>query len=350
MTGKSDITRLFDSIRVCRDTFRQQYEVASVLHKKKVKDLQENYRKKLLTDELQKEKTRYQNELERSRKEAADFIFPQIEKIKKEAVQKVEALPDSRFQILLRMSELPVTREELAILKEKYQDGTAGEYWNLRVLQEMSEKNGISGIEFPPSIDSQIQILSNLKKNLQEYFDGYCGSDTPYMVRNNISDHTLLKMEKIYTDDFRKIELTPEQTAQRLASMITAEPDAFRAGIKLRNSLERLDEWTKTLFFDFFEKNGGRKDILYFANCEESEKDFIKHKKYELQKSREFLADVSKMETSESAAAFLDSLPDGTARKYFTNFLRESIKENEILRDACKKSEIPEFEKLAVTE
>lgn len=339
-----NITNLFDSVRIFRDGYSQKFNSIKKKYNDRVKQIENNYKGGLLAEEMAKARGKYESELEAARKEAADFVGQEIEKIRSEEIKKVSALPDSRIHILNELKDVPMTSAELGILKTN----VGSDYWTQRMLAYIADRNAITDVEIEGSIDDRLDILSQIEESTTSFLANYNGSDTAYTVLQSLSDRQLFDMERSYTNDFEGIALNPQQMAQRVATMVSSEPNAIAAGLRLKNVLKTTDDWTKTLIFEALEKHNQREDVILWANAQKTAQAYNDTGKNWLRKSRSIMRTLSEFESETDIGAALDQVSDSKGlRRTLANLLKDEIESGNItLAKGCGLSEIPEFQQL----
>lgn len=334
---------IFDTAKVCRDTYKGKFDNLAKKHGFRLKEIKENYMNRLLQEQITAENKRYAEELEKARDEARSFAFEQIDTLRAEEIMKASKLPDQRIHILRSLMNLPMTRAELAALKENL----GKDYWTEKAISYLAEKNGIEE-EVRPSLDDKLNVLDRLKQALNGYLNGYAGTDTTYTVLRDVSDSQIMEWEKMYTSNYDNVRMSSRQIADRMVTLTLSEPNTATAGLRLKNMVAGMDEWTRTQFFEIFAERGGNTAILSWAGLNNDMKDYLHNTSEPLKKARRIAAEATQYEDKTDTAAFLDNVPEEN-RKLVSKVLEEIISttENATLAEGCRLSDVPEFQKLA---
>lgn len=240
--------QIFDSATVLRDSYSRKYNAAKQKYDAEKKRIHENY---VLDSEVFKQKTakaknNYDLELETIKNEALEFVQREIETVKQSLQKEVVAIPDEKqIRELSYLSNLPLSKAEIEMLSEKYQDN----YWLERSLVEIAQKNNVSIDGLAPDVATQTAIIDELESNCLEFIEKYNGSDdVEYKVEALLSGTTLHGMEKKYTNAFASVDYTPSQLAQRTVHEILTYREQFEQGLAIKNALANCeDEYQRQL-------------------------------------------------------------------------------------------------------
>lgn len=334
---------IFDTVKVCRDTYKSKYDDFTKKHSFQLKEIKENYAGKLLQEQITAENKRYAEELEKARDEARDFAYEQIDTLREEEIRRAGKLPDQRIHLLRSLMDVPMTRAELAALK----DNLGKDYWTEKAVSYLAAKNGIEE-EIRPSLDDKLNVLDSLKQSLNGYLNNYAGKNSTYKTLESISDSRIMEWEKMYTSNYDNVRMSSRQIADRAATLVLSEPNTATAGLRLKNMISGMDEWTRTQFFEIFAERGGNTAILSWAGLNNDMKDYLHNTNKPLKKARKIAAEATQYEDKTDIGAFLDNVPEEN-RKLTSKVLEEIINttENATLAEGCRLSSVPEFQKLA---
>lgn len=333
----------FDALRVARDGYKTKFDELSKKHTAMIAEIKSNYRGKLLQEQLAAETKRYNDDLEKARREARTFAHDAAEQLRTDEITKASRLPDARIQILRSLADIPMTRHELDALRSKFNN----DFWTSKMFSYMAAKNGIEE-KIEPTLDDKLKILDEAETAISSYFTNYNGTDTSYTTLSSVSDQRLDGWERSYTNNYDGITLTAQQKAERVADMVLGESDVSAAGIRLKNLMTNMTDWEQTLFFEAFSNKGGNSDIIAWCGATADYKDFLSSTAGSLKQARQFVNTVTEYTDKTDAAAFLDNTPADN-RSFVANVLTEIVQttRNPVLLEACQLSSVPEFQQLA---
>lgn len=338
-----DTIKTFDALKVARDGYKTKYDKLDKKHTAMIAEIKNNYRGKLLQEQLAAEKKQHEDDLEKARQEARTFAIDALEQLRTDEITRASRLPDARIQLLQSLIDVPMTGSELNALKSRF--GT--DYWTEKMFSYMAERNGIQQ-EIKPTLDDKLSILQDAEKAINDYIDDYTGADSTYTTLAAISDGQIMSWEKAYTSNYDGIKMSPRQRAEHIAALVLSEPNVTSAGLRLKNMISDMDDWTKTQFLEIFEEKGGNTDILAWAGLSQAMTNFEANEWEPLTKAREIVENAKKYDDKTTAAAYLDTVPED-CRSFVSNLLSEAIAttDNTTLAAACELSDVPEFQKLA---
>lgn len=335
--------KAFDTIKVCRDTYKLKYEELTEQHNSMLHEIKDNYKGKMLQAQTTAENQRHADALEQARSEARTFVTDEIEQLRSDEIARASRLPDARIQILKVLMDVPMTTSELGALRSKF----GNDYWTEKMFSHMAAKNGIQQ-EIKPELDDKLGILASAEQAINDYIDNYSGADSTYTTLTAISDGQIIDWEQEYTSGYNNVEMTSRQRAERVATLVLSESDVVSSGFRLKNMISDMDDWTKTQFLEIFEEKGGNSDILAWAGLSQDMKNYKADVAEPLKKAREIAAKACKCDDKTDAAACLDTVP-ADCRSLAAAILAEAIQttDNFMLAEGCRLSEIPEFQQIA---
>lgn len=333
----------FDALRVARDGYKTKFDELSKKHTAMIAEIKSNYRGKLLQEQLAAETKRYNDDLEKARREARTFAHDAAEQLRTDEITKASRLPDARIQILRALVDIPMTRSELDALKSKF----SNDFWTTKMFSYMAAKNGIEE-KIEPTLDDKLKILDEAETAISSYVTNYNGTDTSYTTLSSVSDQRLDGWERSYTNNYDGITLTAQQKAERVADMVLGESDVAAAGIRLKNLMTNMTDWEQTLFFEAFSNKGGNSDIIAWCGATADYKDFLSSTSGPLKQAREIAKKANEFDDKTTTAAYLDTV-SADYRSLVSKILAETIQttDNSTLAAGCGLSEVPEFQQLA---
>jgi hypothetical protein len=148
-------------------------------------------------------------------------------------VKTISSGSEKMMDILGRLANIPISVDEFGYLVEQYGNHN---YWVDRQLISLSVKNGIQECAVAPDITTKLGILDELKNNLYAYFEKYNG-EPAYNTAVLVSDATIQRLEKQYTNNYCGISLNARETGKRIVVEGLNKLDSLEKSMYLANAL-----------------------------------------------------------------------------------------------------------------
>ena len=340
--SKTNITKITDSITVARDAYRSKYTELSEKHNNDLKFLKDNYVNNSQQYKVQKEliQRNFKDDVEKARTDAVEFVLTQINELREQEVTRVGKIDADIMQKISSIADIPITAEELGILKEKYNSDNEN-YWASRLLANIAEKNGIpaSQIYNSASISVKLDILGQLEQRTMDFLNKYDGSPS-YDINALISDNVLMRSERIYCNGYENAPLEDEQTARR-AFVMLKDQNPVSQGIGIRNILNNASDTIKNAFFYQLSNSSDISEYaLKWSGYEDEYKAFINGT---INSYREAIIALETARNVSNKDDFDSIVGTMTDNPYFNDMLQRESKVNSVISSFTEESE-PEIQ------
>lgn len=325
MRKETNISCLIDDLTVLRDSFRSKYDARKKELDKEIQQLKNDFRQgKRLDEEIQFAKEKFAKDIDLIRKEANDFIKPNIESMKTYEMARVRHIDVSVMEKLQSLSNIPISGSELSILKERFAPNN--EFWPSKMISYIAEKNCLNPEDFiqTASLDTKISILKDLEKQTEQLIDGYNGELT-YSNLVLLADSVLMKAENTYLNGFENANLKNAQLARRVIAMIRHK-NPTEQGIALMNAVSNADPQFKTeLFYEMKKQNTVPAEVRRIARIENEYQAFINGELSAYEQAKKAIKKVVEAENIEDVKSVAETMIDNA---HFAKMLEESQTEN----------------------
>lgn len=325
MSKKTNISCLIDDLTVLRDSFRSKYDTRKKELDKEIQQLKNDFRPgKRLDAEIQSAKEKFEKDIDSIRKEASDFIKPDIESMKTYEMARVRVVDTSVMEKLQSLSNIPISGRELAILKERFAPNN--EFWPSKMISYIAEKNCLNPEDFiqTTSLDTKISVLEDLEKQTEQLINLYDGEVT-YTNLALLADSALIKAENTYLNGFENANLKNAQLARRVMAMIRHKSPAEQ-GIALMNAVSNADPHFKTeLFYEMEKQNTVPVEARRFARIENEYQAFINGELSAYKQAKKAIKEAVEAENIEDVKSVAETMIDNA---HFAKMLEESQTEN----------------------
>ena len=228
---------------VARDSYLSAYRRAEDTRKKGLDFIRQNYVK---GSQKEKEETKRVNSeyvkaiadaKEKSRQAVKDAVDDN-RSLLNTSVSNWSPAVESRLHALEQIGRYPLSQAEFNAVKQRYmrQDDMPSpiDYWTLKVLRGIAEKNGISVEGLGTDLDVKLRTLQDIEDRFDTFLDGY--PEHELVALSAVSDANLYRLEKTYTDADVTKRLSAEQVASRTMANVRSQPGAVEQARVLANS------------------------------------------------------------------------------------------------------------------
>lgn len=321
------IITLNDILAVCRDDFKAKY---TALKKEYEATLETNKTQfmpgapRTVADQTAKDK--FENDCATLREEVRAFAKPYFEEMREDEYAKVQKIDTVTLEKLKVISDLPLSAAELGVLQQRFAPkGT--EYWEMRVLAEAAEKNGLNPMQYLNSatLDTKLDILSQEEAQLEQLLSEYDGA-FKYQTEVLLSDPILLRAERIYTSGWANSDLEDAEVARRAFWQLKGK-SPVEQGIGLMNVFRNATESVKEALFYEIARDGSIIDsgALRYAGIEK-EFEAFKSGSYEAYTSaRDGMQKVMVATSKDEVASVAESME---GNKFFNVMLKNATEKN----------------------
>lgn len=322
-----DIITLSGIMAVCRDNYKTKYKTFKKEFEERVKKIRDDYNPKseLLKEELQKAETKFNDDIQKLQIDVRGFAVKNINELRDEELQRVQQIDTNSMAKLSAVADLPLTASEISVLQARFAPND--EYWAMRKIANMAEKNGLNPSQFnnSSSLDTRLGVIGQLESQLSELMENYNG-EVKYGTEVLLCDSVLLRAERVYTAGWN-VEMEDEQVARRAFLQLKGK-SMVEQGIALSNIFNSTTEETKrALFFEMANNSQiiSEESIKWAGLYDEFEAyKNNEHDKYT--EARKAIEQTLTANSKEDVGAYYQSNADN---KFYTNMI-EKAKENNI--------------------
>lgn len=329
---KVNIIGLSGILAVARDDFKVKYKALKKGLEAELKANVDRYRGSdygKVKDQEEKEK--FERSVQALRKETREFVKPYFEDMREDEYAKVQKIDTATLEKLKVLSDLPLSAAELGVLQQRFAP-KGNEYWEMRVLAEMAEKNGLNPMQYLNSatLDTKLDILSQEEAQLEQLLAEYNG-EFKYGTEVLLSDQILIRAEKVYTNGWANSDMEDAEVARRAFLQLKGK-SPVEQGIGLINVFRNATESVKEALFYEIAKDDSIIDsvALRYAGMEK-EFEAFKSGSYEAYTSaRDGMQKVMVATSKEEVASVAESLGEN---KYFNMMLKNATEKNIYVSD-----------------
>ena len=193
-TSRKKFELLCATLLVESERYKQKHDEIKNNKKTALEKLDNNYKPQTPLYEQKKKAIEDQCDFEiRKLKEDFSAVVSQgIEEIRCLEFERVQVINETKLAKLKALEDIPVTREELIAISERYQ--LENDYWCARALNNIAEKNAIDnfGTFIEPDYTTKTNILNQLADQAKEIIDFYDGDNQKDTVKRQRTKHVLL--------------------------------------------------------------------------------------------------------------------------------------------------------------
>lgn len=322
-----NISNVTDILTVARDSYKSNYDSFKKAYEVEVKQIKQDFKSGTprYSEELEKARFAFDDNVERLRKEAKNFTTKQFEDLRESELAKVRRIDTDAMAKLSAVSNLPLSAAELSTLQDKY--APKGEYWATRMIADMAEKNGLKPSQFlqTATLDTKLNVLQQLEGQLDKLLAEYDGT-VKYSTLVLLHDEILMRAERTYNNGFAFSDMEDSQVARRLFLQLKGKSIAEQ-GIALQNIMNNTTPEVKRALF--FEMENHPETIetgaLRWAGLADEFESYQKneHKAYDTAKKA--IDKVASATSKEEVEKIADGLGENT---YFQKMLSEAMESN----------------------
>ena len=240
------LNRINDIVTTCivaRDSYLSAYRRAEDTRKKGLDFIRHNYIKGSQQERIETKRinAEYVKAIADAKEKSRQAVKESIEdnrSLLNASVSNWSPAVESRLHALDQISKYPLSKAEFEAVKQRYmrQDDMPSpvDYWTLKVLRGIAEKNGISAEGLGTDLDVKLQSLKDIEDRFDTFLDGY--PEHELVALSAVSDANLYRLEKTYTDADVTKRLSAEQVASRTMANVRSQPGAIEQSRVLANS------------------------------------------------------------------------------------------------------------------
>lgn len=329
---KTNITMITDILTVARDSYKNHYKAQKEKYEEDLKAIKRDFKPNTprYLEEVQKAKEMFDNSVRLLQNEAKTFATKQIDELREEELAKVRLIDTTAMEKLSAVSSLPLSAAELSVLQNRFASG--GSYWATKMIADMAEKNNLKPSQFLQSanLDTKLDILSQLEKQLDQLLDTYDASGT-YHQEVLLCDPVLMRAERTYASGWALSSMEDSQVARRAFLQLKGKSIAEQA-IGLQNIMNNATEETKrALFFEMANNAGVIEDAaLNWAGIADEFESYQKKEHNDYTIARKSFEKTLTATSKEEVALIADDLTENT---YYQKMLTETDGTNVFIND-----------------
>lgn len=233
----SDNLKITSIARVAIDAFNSMEQNA-----KKALDRDRKAAALYNAEEQRKREREAENRFNEALKDGATKILVEagnmIDSMLKEERAKVVTLNNSRAIDALtqinRIANVPVSQDELDILAEKYTEFPGTNYWPMKLLADIAQKNGLRLDRIDADYGTKKAVLDELRNRLEQFIElRIQGKELSANLQ--LSNSVLLRMEETFSNGFATSNFSALETVQKALTLIrvklVSDPGDAAAGL-----------------------------------------------------------------------------------------------------------------------
>ena len=228
---------------VARDSYLSAYRRAGDTRKKGLDFIRQNYVKgsQKEREETKRVNSEYVKSIANAKDKSKQAVKDAIEdnrSLLNASVSNWSPAVESRLHALEQIGRYPLSQAEFNAVRDRYmrQDDMPSpvDYWTLKVLRGIAEKNGISAEGLGTDLDVKLQTLKDIEDRFDTFLQGY--PEHEIVALSAVSDANLYRLEKNYTDTDVSKRLSAEQVASRTMANVRSQPGIVEQARVLANS------------------------------------------------------------------------------------------------------------------
>ena len=227
---------------VARDSYLNSYRRAKETRKKGLDYIRKNYIKgseqeRIETKRINSEYVKSIADAKEKSRQAVKDAVEDNRSLLNASVSNWSPAVESRLHALEQIGKYPLSQAEFEAVKQRYmrQDDMPSpiDYWTLKVLRGIAEKNGISAEGLGTDLDVKLQTLQDIEDRFDTFLDGY--PEHEIVALSAVSDSNLYRLEKTYTDADIAKRLNAEQVANRTMANVRSQSGSVEQARVLAN-------------------------------------------------------------------------------------------------------------------
>ena len=218
-------TKLFTELLRQRNIYRDTVSKASKDRDFEIKNAEMVYQPGSLSQKRSEINAKFSKRLSEAATVFGSAIDPLIEEAESSARFRCSSIRPEKIAELRSIADLPMTAGELNLIAPKY----INNYFTAKIINEIAEKNSIASEDLnfttPPSYDTEMTVLNEIKQSVIEYCDSFNGTEASDTIptRMILSDKKIQSWEDAVNNGLISADnMTDEHLAHRAYTKIAS--------------------------------------------------------------------------------------------------------------------------------